>query len=70
MDNQCHYCGWHQNGHDKGCPEVVKTKLALKEWEAGYTSGTTGEQLSDDATQAFRLGWLRGNVALEERMNT
>lgn len=71
---RCHYCQ-HESGHDKTCPEAAPDirqrfqRYAV--WQLGYRSGFTTAEWGKNIGPAdtWRLGWLRGDAARDEREN-
>jgi len=60
----CKYCGW-KNDHNPSCPAIV-----IRYWDDGYSIGISGKRMPEDAiNNTFRLGWVKGAAALEEREN-
>lgn len=70
----CLFCGWSRahECHDISCPERASSedkKQVLADNQRGYRDGRYGLDLSDKENMAYRLGWCRGVVALEEYEN-
>jgi hypothetical protein len=68
--DRCHYCAWSGGKHDDACPSSVKSNMAF--WRAGWTAGRSGKEraLGYGDHPAYNLGYLRGEVALEEAQNS
>jgi hypothetical protein len=62
---RCYYCD-RQGGHDPNCPELVPENL--ESWQLGQSHGRGGQDPLSDSP-VYVMGWLRGNVALEEAEN-
>lgn len=75
--DRCQYCGYAKGGHDTNCPHPSATldrprvtTPQLEEWERGYRAGRGGQQLTPTAGPVFRMGWTRGDAALDEAGNS
>lgn len=64
---QCHYCGYRNGGHDSLCPKPGTPEMA--EWDRGWREGRRGKESPTGASKLFKMGWGRGNIALEESQN-
>ena len=60
----CRFCGWF-NRHNPNCPVVTKNRAV---WEAGYEAGRKGH-VFDHRNPTWVIGFLQGNIALEEAQN-
>lgn len=67
---QCHLCHWSGGLHDKACPEVAGAPaLALADYRQGWGDGRSGRREPESARATYKLGWIRGTVALEAAEN-
>ena len=68
----CHYCGYHEGGHNVACPESMSGDAkvqAYNVWQEGYRTGRSGKKKSTNASATYSLGYLEGEVALEAYEN-
>jgi hypothetical protein len=63
---RCHYCAWQNDSHDPDCPKQGSPEMEI--WRRGYRAGRSGKE-PDQTGKVYRMGWNRGNVALESFEN-
>ncbi len=70
MNDRCYSCGQNGNTHDRACPKRADATTAEKaDYSDGWDLGRSGKDMPSTASPAFRLGYLKGESALEEAQN-
>ncbi len=67
---KCRFCSYCDGSHDHWCPQNAPNDQAIRQaWERGYEDGRARRpEASTD--HPYALGWLKGNVAAEEAMES
>ena len=73
--NICHYCGHHNGGHNKDCPDMMgngpEKRGAMASWHRGWTDGRAANRLAaEPQNPCYMLGWHRGVKAAAKADNS
>ena len=64
---RCQYCGYRLGQHNPNCPKPGS--VAMEIWQRGERDGRAGKELALHTLESYQLGWIQGNIALEEAQN-
>ena len=67
---KCYHCSYLAGAHDPACPKLPDNVESLSIWTDGWYEGRVGMPMTPDMGPAWKLGYLRGEIALEEAQNS